>query len=63
MVVLGYRSGANFAKAPAVIVKHTSMNITEARKICKKIEDGEGVTLPDDFVLREDLEDLDFLIS
>ena len=63
MIVMGYRSGANFNKATNAIAKHTNMSLSEAKKLCQKIEKGEGVNLPDDFVLREDLEDLNFLIS
>lgn len=63
MMVLGYRAGANFNKATNAIAKHTNMSLIEAKALCKKIENGEGVKLPDDFVLREDLEELNFLLS
>lgn len=63
MIVLGYRAGANFNKATSAIAKHTNISLAEAKKLTQKIENGEGVTLPDDFVLREDLEELNFLLT
>lgn len=63
MIVVGYKADANFIEAARVIKKHINIDSQSANKIISDIRDGKGVTLPNDFVLREDLEDLKFLIS
>lgn len=62
MIVKGYKSGANFLEASNAISKHLEVSATEARMLCKEIEEGKAVSLSDDFCLREDLEDLGFLL-
>lgn len=63
MLVVGYKAGANFTQAHSVIKKHTSFSINEIKQLCDAIREGQSVRLPDDFVLREDLEDLQFILS
>jgi transcription elongation factor GreA-like protein len=63
MLVVGYKTNANFAEAARVIKKHTNMETKDVQKVVSQIKEGQGVKLPNDFVLREDLEDLDFLIT
>jgi len=63
MIVEGYRYGANFNEAPRVIAKHTNISLSDAIKLCNQLKDGTIVILPDDFVLREDLTDLKFIIK
>ena len=63
MLVVGYKTGANFNEAVRVIRKHTNMDAQSANRVISQIKQGQGVTLPNDFVLREDLEDLNFLIT
>jgi transcription elongation factor GreA-like protein len=63
MIVLGYRSNANFNEAVRVIKKHTNMDSQSINQVVSQIKKGQGVNLPDDFCLREDLEDLNFLIA
>jgi hypothetical protein len=63
MVVIGYKANANFLQASNVIRKHTNMDAKTAGLLVSRIREGEGVNLPDDFVLREDLEDLNFLVK
>jgi len=58
MYVTGYRAGANFDQARIAINKHTQFSLSESKAICDAIQEGQAVKLPDDFVLREDLEDL-----
>jgi hypothetical protein len=58
MLVTGYRANANFEKARLAINKHTQFSLTQSKQICDAIQNGQSVKLPDDFVLREDLEDL-----
>lgn len=63
MIVVGYKHSANFSEAARVIKKHTNMDAVAVRNMIEQIKNGTGVTLPNDFCLREDLEDLNFLIS
>lgn len=63
MIVLGYKAGANFVEVGRVIKKHTNMDAATLKKVVADIQEGKGVTLPDDFVLREDLEDLNLLVG
>ena len=63
MLVIGYKTGADFNSAAKVIIKHMSISLQEASKLCDRIKKGESVSLPNDFVLRDDLKELQFLIS
>ena len=63
MIVVGYRSTANFIEATNVIRKHTEFSLNDTKTIIENIKSSKGVRLPDDFVLRADLEDLDFLVQ
>jgi hypothetical protein len=63
MLVVGYKTGANFTEAARVIKKHTTFDNQTVNSAVSQIRDGHGVTLPDDFVLREDLVELKFLIA
>ena len=63
MVVLGYRTGVNFNEVASVLRKHTNMDAKTVKKTVLDIEAGKGVKLPDDFVLREDLEELNLLVG
>lgn len=63
MIVIGYKPNANFVEAQNVLKKHTAFNISDIKQLLEHIREGQGVNLPDDFVLREDLEDLNFLLD
>lgn len=63
MIVIGYKPNANFLAAQQVIKKHTSFSGNDVKQIVEHIREGKGVKLPDDFVLREDLEELNFLVQ
>jgi len=63
MMVIGYRPNANFIEAQNIIQKHTTFSIGDVKQMVEHIREGNGVKLPDDFVLREDLEDLNFLLD
>ena len=63
MMVIGYKPNANFIEAQNVIKKHTTLSLGDVKQIVEHIREGNGVQLPDDFVLREDLEDLNFLLD
>ena len=53
----------HFLAAQQVIKKHTSFSGNDVKQIVEHIREGKGVKLPDDFVLREDLEELNFLVQ
>jgi hypothetical protein len=63
MIVTGYKPNANFILAAQVIKKHTSFSPSDIKGIVEHIKEGNAVKLPDDFVLREDLEDLNFYLD
>ena len=63
MLVLGYKAGVNFVEVASALRKHTNMDAQTVKRTVADIKDGKGVNLPDDFVLREDLEDLNLLLS
>jgi len=63
MLVTGYKANANFLEAQLVIKKHTKYSTSDAKQICEAIKEGKAVKLPDDFVLREDLEELSFTVE
>jgi hypothetical protein len=63
MIIVGYKNRANFSEAARVIKKHTNLDAVAVKNMIEQIKNGNGVSLPNDFCLREDLEDLHFLIS
>lgn len=63
MLIVGYKNGVNFIEVASVIKKHTNMQSQTINSIIKEIRDGKAVSLPDDFVLKEDLIDLKILVG
>lgn len=63
MIVLGYKAGTNFTDVAGALKKHTNMDAKTVKKVVLDIQEGKGVTLPDDFVLREDLVDLKLIVG
>lgn len=62
MLVKGYKAGADFAQAAKSISKHTELKASDVKIICDEIRNGKAVNLPDDFCLREDMEDHGFFV-
>lgn len=62
MIIEGYRGNVNFSEVAKIIAKHTGITLKQSAKICDQIKEGRSVTLEDDFVLREDLEELNIFI-
>ena len=58
MLVVGYKANTNFTEVTRVIKKHCNFSASDVKHIVEHIKEGNVVKLPDDFVLREDLEDL-----
>jgi len=63
MIIAGYRQNADFFEAPKTLTKHLTMSGSAARRIMNRIENGEAVKVDNDFVLREDLEALGFIVE
>jgi ribosomal protein L7/L12 len=63
MYITGYRAGVNTIEAISVVRKHTGKSLIDSKRIVEEAIEGKAVQLPDDFVLREDLEDLGFRLS
>lgn len=63
MIVTGYRTTTDFFQAQLVLQKHTEFASSDIKTMIANIKEGKAVKLPDDFVLREDLEELDFLVD
>lgn len=63
MMVIGYKPNADFSNAQLVIKKHTQFSASDVKHIVEHIKEGKAVKLPEDFVLREDLTDLNFLLD
>lgn len=62
MIVDGYRHGANSIEAVRAIHKHTEKPLLECKRLVESVLDGNIITLPDDFALREDLEYYKFTV-
>jgi hypothetical protein len=63
MNITGYRHGADLLEAAKAIHKHTEVNLQKAKTMINDVTDGKIVSLPNDFVLREDLEDAGFTVE
>ena len=63
MIIVGWRSGANTINAIQAVRNHTGMSLKESKQLIESALEGNSVKLPDDFVLREDLEECNFIIS
>ena len=62
MYITGWRNGANTIDAIQAVRKHTNMSLIDSKRLIEDAIEGKTVKLPDDFVLREDLEDLGFKV-
>lgn len=63
MLIIGWRAGVNATGAVRAIQKHTSLSLAESKKIVDDVIDGKSYKLPNDFILREDLEECKFIIQ
>jgi ribosomal protein L7/L12 len=63
MYITGYRAGVKTIDAISAVKKHTGKSLLESKRLVEDALEGKPVQLPDDFVLREDLEDLGFKLS
>ena len=63
MYIIGWRKGAKTISAIDAVRKHTGKSLSEAKRLIDDALEGKPVQLPDDFVLREDLEDFGFKLK
>lgn len=63
MIISGWRPGANSLIATKMVQQHTGMSLNESKYLIEDVLDGTPRKLPDDFVLREELESLNFIIE
>jgi ribosomal protein L7/L12 len=63
MYITGYRAGVKTIDAVNAVRKHTGKSLLDSKRLIEAAVEGKPVQLPDDFVLREDLEDLGFRLD
>jgi len=63
MIISGWRPGARKIDATQAINKHSGIGLKESKKIVDDVLEGTPRALPDDFVLREELESFNFIIE
>lgn len=63
MLVIGYRGNINKSEVIKTLNKHTDFKKDDLKTIVTNIVAGNAVNLPDDFVLREELETLNILLK
>lgn len=63
MLIIGCKHRANSISAINAVKKHTGKSLLESKRLIESVMEGKTVELPDDFVLREDLEDANFLVA
>lgn len=63
MTIIGWRQGANSVNAIRAVAKHTGKPLLESKQLIESALEGNAVVLPDDFILREDLEECNFILD
>lgn len=63
MIIVGYRGSVNVNDVTKVFLKHTNMAKNEASTIAKRIANGETLSVENNFLLEEDLKDLNVIIG
>jgi ribosomal protein L7/L12 len=63
MIIVGYRAGVKTVEAISAVRKHTGKSLADSKRLIEAAIQGQSVKLPDDFVLREDLEEFGFKIN
>ena len=61
--IIGWKAGAKAADAVNAVRKHTGLSLAESKQLIDDVLSGNSRKLPDDFVLREDLEDCRFIVQ
>lgn len=63
MTIIGYRKGANSLNAIQSVKKHTGRSLLESKQLIESVLKGQAVQLDEDFVLREELTDCNFIVK
>lgn len=63
MTIIGYRKGANTIDAIRSVKKHTGRSLLESKRLIEQVLEGKAVVLDEDFVLREELTDYNFIVK
>ena len=63
MLVIGYRGNVDWNKVREVLKRLTDMTATEVNDAVARIKKGHSVTIPNDFVLHDELRDLGITIK
>ena len=63
MYITGWKNGVKTIDAIQAVRKHTNMSLIDSKRLIEDAIEGKTVKLPDDFVLREELEDLGFKLK
>jgi hypothetical protein len=63
MLILGWHTGANTIEAIRAIHKHTDLGLYTSKRIIEDVVEGNPQTVPDDFVLREELVRCNFIVK
>jgi hypothetical protein len=63
MLITGYRRGANSLYAIKAVHKHTNLDLITSKRLIEDVLEGRPRELPNDFVLREELEALNFILE
>jgi len=63
MLITGYRRGANSLYAIQAVKKHTNLDLKTSKRLIEDVLEGRPIELPNDFVLREELEALNFILE
>jgi hypothetical protein len=62
MTIIGYRKGANSLEAINAVKRHTGRSLLDSKRLIEAVLAGGSVKLDEDFVLREELTDLNFIV-
>lgn len=63
MLVYGYKGNVDWSKVKASLKKCTNLSASDIDKLVRTIKSGQTQTLPDDFVLHDELKDLNILVK
>jgi ribosomal protein L7/L12 len=63
MTIIGYRKGAKSIDAILSVKKHTGRSLLESKQLIESVLKGQAVQLDEDFVLREELSQLNFILK
>jgi len=63
MTIIGYRQGANSIDAIKSVRKHTGRSLSDSKLLIKQVMIGGTVQLEEDFVLREELTNYNFIVK